>query len=178
MRTTPRAFWPSTMFRPLNSAMARSTVRRSAPSTSRLKLPVLVRLRPTVEVAEDCAAAGAAAGATTAASIAAKRMPRPVLLPNIRVSLPHERNHHLLALAVRGDVHHHGVAPERLDVPVLQLVTLAQHVAVATHVLDHGELIRRTPHDADDLHAARVRRGAAAHLGPHEIAADGGFERV
>src|SRR5438552_13625468 len=175
MRTTPRAFWPSTMFRPLNSAIARRTVRRSAPSTSRLKLTVLVRTRPTVEVAEDCAAAGAM---TAAANTATRRMPRPAFLMNIRVSLPHERNYHQLTLAIRGDVDHESISTERLDITILQLVALAQHVAVAAHVLDHGELVRCPPYDSHDLQAAGVRRSIAADVGADELAVDERLEWI
>src|SRR5262245_34456294 len=177
MRTVPWALFPSTMLRPLNSAIARSTVRRSAPSTSRLKLPVDVRTRPTSWPAVFCAATGAA---KAAASSAAQRMPKPAFLVSIRVSLPHERNHHRLTLTVRGDVHHHGIPTKRFDDTVLHLVALAQHVAVAARVLDHGELVRGAPDDAHDLHAAGVHRGwlTGRRVPRHVLAGDQRLERV
>src|SRR5262249_9066171 len=179
MRTVPWALFPSTMLRPLNSAIARSTVRRSAPSTSRLKLPVDVRTRPTSWPAVFWAAAGAA---MAAARRAAPRVVEPAFLASTCVSPPPQADHRRVALPVGSDVHHDGVPTKRLHKAVLHLVALAQHVAVAARVLDHGELVRGTPHDAHDLHTTRVGRGlravgAVAALA-HVLAGEQGLERV
>src|SRR5690349_9019437 len=134
------------MLRPLNSEIALSTVRRSAPSTSRLKLPELVRWRPTWDDAVDCCAdAGTAIEAVSRP--ARNRKPMPARLARILISLPRQWNGDRLGLPVRRDFDHHGVPLETRDHTVLDLVALAEHEAVATHVLGHGELVLRAPHD-------------------------------
>src|SRR5580765_4473015 len=110
------------MLRPLNSEIARRTVRRSAPSTSRLKLPLPVRTSPTCEVAVDADPSARAGAATEASARPATRVrPSMALLASILISLPHQWNHHRLCLPFRRQVHDHAVALEALDEAVLHL---------------------------------------------------------
>ena len=60
----------------------------------------------------------------------------------------------------------------------MHLVTLAQHEAVAAHVLDQGELVVRAPDDAHDLDATRVGRRIATDVGTDELAVHQRLERI
>src|SRR5437867_691264 len=127
--TTPFTSLPTTMFRPLNSAIARTTVRMSAPSTSMLKVPAPVRTRPTCCIVLVCAAAG---GADSARKHVPAIRARPVRALPTRIglfSLPRQWNGNRLCLSVRCELHHHRVAPERLDDAVHDLVADVQHHA-------------------------------------------------
>src|SRR5687767_11991104 len=159
------------MLRPLNSAIARITVRMSAPSTSTVKVPEPVRTRPTCLVAV-CASA-------PAASTIVRTRPTRTLAVRIRLfSLPRQWNRNRLRLPVDGDVDDHGIPLETLDVAVHDLVTAAQHVAVAASVFDHRELIAGAPHDPHDLESAEIRGRLAADVDAHEVTVDQRLERI
>src|SRR5580765_211457 len=148
------------MFRPLNSEMARTTVRTSAPSTSRLNVSVPVRTRPTRSLA-----LGSSSAETGFTLSSARHTPTIVKRPDrtlpvrIAVSLSRQRNGNRFRLTIHCEFDDHCIPLKRLDDAVHHFVARTEHAAGAAAVLDEGELVTGAPHDADDLESADVRRG-------------------
>src|SRR5689334_25317558 len=161
--TEPLMLGDTTMLRPLNSAIARTTVRMSAPSTSRLKLPSLARVSPTCFIALGSAAtdeAGSAAATPMISTRADRSLPvRIGLIPLLR-----QRNRYGLGGAIGGQCHDHPVPLHPGDDAVLYPVAHSQHVALAAGVLDHRELVFVAPHDPHHLHATDIDRRIAADI--------------
>src|SRR4030067_450095 len=130
----------TTMLRPLNSAIALTTVRMSAPSTSMLNVPEPVDTRPTRLIAlVSWATAGEAASVASHAP-ASFGSPARTLPVRIRlISLPRQWNRHRLRLTIRGQLHDDGIPLELPHATVHHLVAPAQHHTVAAGVLDHRD---------------------------------------
>src|SRR5438093_9501089 len=125
---------PTTMLRPLNSAIARHTLRMSAPSTSIENVPGPVRWSPTLCEADWASAGIANIPTSRPAHIRLARAPSSLAIP-IVISLPSQRNLDQFRPALRGELHNDCVATETVHDAIHDLVTLPKHAAVAPRIL-------------------------------------------
>src|SRR5438552_2997764 len=120
IRTMPLTPPSTTMFLPENSAIARITVRMSAPSTSMLKVPSPVRTMPTERMEPDSwAETGAAASAASPDPAIRMRPVRTLSVPIGRIPLLGQRNDHGLRLAIHRQVDDDPITLELLNDSVL-----------------------------------------------------------